>query len=286
MEQLSVAQLPAQALVIRQWIIKMLAASGSGHPGGALGMADVFAALYFAVLKHRPEEPDWPERDYVLLSNGHINPVLYATLALAGYFPTDELLTLRQLGSRLQGHPHRGSLPGIESTSGPLGLGLSQACGLATALRLQGKSNRVFCFLSDGEHDEGQTWEAYLFGAKEKLGNLTVVIDRNRIQIDGTTEQVLPLESLPEKILAFGWQVIEIDGHDFHQILAALLALVPTDEPQPTAIVCNTIPGKGVDFMEHKSEWHGKPPTKEEAQRALEQLTAHPESAQPEEGHE
>lgn len=235
-------------------------------------MADVFACLYFSVLEHKPDWPDWAGRDRVILSNGHINPVLYATLASAGYFPESELLTLRTFGSRLQGHPHRGSLPGIENTSGPLGQGLSQACGLAAALRLQHKKNRVFCFLSDGEHDEGQTWEAYLFGAKEKLTNLTVIIDRNHIQIDGQTESVLPLHSIVEKVMAFGWHVLEIDGHDFDQIHTALMYQPSGEQAAPTAIICRTTPGKGVDFMENKFEWHGKPPSKEEAELALKQL--------------
>lgn len=271
MEKLPVAALPAKAQAIRQWIIMMLVAAGSGHPGGALGMADVFATLYFSVLQHQPKDPGWEDRDRVLLSNGHINPVLYATLAVSGYFPEKELLTLRKFGTRLQGHPHRGSLPGVESTSGPLGQGLSQACGLAAALRLQKKSSRVFCFLSDGEHDEGQTWEAYLFGAKEKLSNLTVIIDRNHIQIDGRTEDVLPLHSLVEKLISFGWNVLEIDGHNFEQIHQALSAQ-PADQVLATAIVCRTTPGKGVDFMENRFEWHGKAPSAEEAESALRQL--------------
>lgn len=271
MEKLPLSALPAKALDIRRWIIRMLTKAGSGHPAGALGMADIFATLYFSVLEHRPAEPDWIGRDRVILSNGHINPVFYTTLALAGYFPEDELLTLRLFGSRLQGHPHRGSLPGVENTSGPIGQGLSQACGLAVALRLQGMTNRVFCLLSDGEHDEGQTWEAYLFGAKEKLSNLTVLIDRNNIQIDGRTEEVLPLDSLVEKLMAFGWHVLEIDGHNFVQIQQALTPRV-NHFGLPTAIVCRTTPGKGVDFMEDKFEWHGKAPTAQEAEQALRSL--------------
>lgn len=268
---MATTQLPEKARHIRQLIISMLMEAKSGHPGGALGMADVFAALYFSVLNHRPDSPDWDERDRVLLSNGHINPVLYATLASTGYFPEAELSTLRKFKSRLQGHPHRGSLPGIESTSGPLGLGLSQACGLAAALRLRNNSARVFCFLSDGEHNEGQTWEAYLFGAKEKLSNLTAIIDRNYIQIDGRTEDVMPLDSLVEKVMSFGWHVLEIDGHNYEQISAALSSSGENRE-LPTAIVCRTIPGKGVDFMENNYEWHGKAPSPEEGGEALRQL--------------
>jgi transketolase len=266
------AELAPLTTSIRRSIITMLAEAGSGHPGGALGMADVFATLYFSVLQHNPLVPDWVGRDRVILSNGHICPVLYAALAEAGYFPKAELLTLRKLGSRLQGHPHRGSLPGVENTSGPLGLGLSQAAGLACSLRLQNKPNHVYCVLSDGEHDEGQTWEAYLFAAKEKLPNLTAIIDRNNIQIDGRTEDVMPLDSLTDKISSFGWQVIEIDGHNFEQIEKALRAKPTTDDPRPIAVVCRTIPGKGVDFMENRFEWHGKAPSKDEARLALEQL--------------
>ena len=272
MSDLPLTDVPEKARLIRRSIITMLAKAGSGHPGGALGMADIFATLYFSVLNHRPTEPNWSERDRVIVSNGHINPVLYATLAFAGYFPESELETLRQFGSRLQGHPHRGALPGIENTSGPLALGLSQACGLAAALRLQKNNAHVYCVLSDGEHDEGQTWEAYLFGAKEKLTNLTAIIDRNYIQIDGRTEDVLPLDNLVEKIMSFGWAVMEIDGHNVEQIEKALLVR-SNESNQPTAIVCKTTPGKGVDFMENRFEWHGKAPSLEEADKALEQLT-------------
>lgn len=271
MEKLPLTSLPEKARHIRQLIISMLVEAKSGHPGGALGMADVFATLYFSVLNHRPDSPGWDERDRVILSNGHINPVLYATLASTGYFPETELSTLRKFKSRLQGHPHRGSLPGIESTSGPLGLGLSQACGVAAALRLHNNPARVFCFLSDGEHNEGQTWEAYLFGAKEKLNNLTAIIDRNYIQIDGRTEDVMPLDSLVEKVMSFGWHVLEIDGHSHEQIFAAL-STSKEDREQPTAVVCRTIPGKGVDFMENNYEWHGKAPSAQEGEDALRQL--------------
>lgn len=262
----------ALAQQIRISIISMLAMAKSGHPAGALGMADVFAVLYAEILHHRPDEPEWPGRDRVLLSNGHICPVLYATLAHTGYFSVDELSSLRQLGSRLQGHPHRGSVTGVENTSGPLGQGLSQACGLAAALRLEQNSARVYCVMSDGEHEEGQTWEAYLFGAKEHLSNLTVLIDRNGIQIDGPTEKVMPLDPLAEKIKAFNWRVEEIDGHDHSAIEAALLASANQTD-QPTAIICRTTPGKGVSFMEGKYEWHGKAPTKEEADLALAELS-------------
>jgi transketolase len=267
----SMQELSDTARSIRISIIKMLEEAKSGHSAGSLGMADVFTTLYFSIAKHNPQNPTWEERDRIILSNGHICPVLYATLAEAGYFPKEELQTLRKLGSRLQGHPHLGSLPGVENTSGPLGQGLSQAAGLAYALKMDHKSNRIYCFTSDGEHEEGQTWEAYLFAAKNNLNNLTVLIDRNNIQIDGYTENIMPLEPLNDKLQAFGWRVLEIDGHNLDAINDAL-NLVKVIQDKPTAIVCKTIPGKGVDFMENLPAWHGKAPNQEEAQKALEQL--------------
>lgn len=267
----SILELEEKARAIRRSIISMLERAGSGHSGGSLGMADVFTALYFAHIRHNPQNPAWNERDYVLLSNGHICPVWYATLAQAGYFPPEELQTLRQYGSRLQGHPHRGSLPGIENSSGPLGQGLSQACGLAYALHMDAKPNRVYCLMSDGEQQEGQNWEAYQFAAKYKLNNLTVLIDRNNIQIDGRTETIMPLEPLADKITSFGWRVLEIDGHNMKAICDAL-HLAKLVQMQPTAIICKTIPGKGVDFMENQYTWHGKAPSSQEAAKALAQL--------------
>lgn len=249
----------------------MLVHAGSGHSAGPLGMTDVFTALYFGVLKHRPHQPQWEGRDYVILSNGHICPVLYATLAEAGYFQRKEVLTLRDFGSRLQGHPHLGSLPGVENTSGPLAQGLSQAAGLALGLRMGRKPNRVYCVTSDGEHQEGQTWEAYMFAAKNRLTNLTVLIDRNNIQIDGHTEDVMPLHSLEAKLQSFGWQVFEVDGHNIEAIIDVLHQAQAIQE-QPTVIVCNTIPGKGVNFMENNYLWHGKPPNAAEAKQALREL--------------
>lgn len=266
----SINKTQALALNIRINIIKMLGQAKSGHPAGALGMADFFAVLYSEVLNHRPKEPLWPHRDRVILSNGHICPVLYSTLALSGYFSEKKLDTLRQLNSPLQGHPHRGSLPGLENTGGPLGQGLSQAVGLAWALRFQNSNSHVYCFLSDGEHDEGQTWEAYLAGAKEKLKNLTVIIDRNHIQIDGQTEQVMPLDPLIDKLHSFGWTCLEIDGHDHKLIYQALLA--GKNDLEPSVIVAKNTPGKGVSFMENKYEWHGKPPSEEEVLLALKEL--------------
>ena len=257
---------------IRQDIITMLLEAKSGHSAGPLGMADVFTVLYFTdAVKHDSKNPEWEERDRVVLSNGHICPVLYATMARAGYFPVEELKTLRKFGSRLQGHPHRESLPGLETSSGPLGSGLSQACGLAYAFKLDSKKNQVYCLMSDGEHDCGQTWEAVMWAGKNKLDNLTAIIDRNNIQIDGFTEDIMPLEPLRDKYEAFGWHVLEIDGNNVREIYDALHQAKAVFE-KPVAIIAHTIPGKGVDFMEFKFEWHGKPPNAEEAQKALHQL--------------
>jgi len=264
-------ELEELANFIRQDIVKMLVAAGSGHSAGPLGMADVFTTLYFHVLNHNPKRPHWADRDRVVLSNGHICPVLYATLARAGYFPLDELKTLRKLNSRLQGHPHRGSLPGIETTSGPLGSGLSQAIGMALAARLDRRKYRVYCLTSDGEHDEGNMWEAVMFAGKNKLNNLTVVVDRNNIQIDGPTEDVMPLEPLRQKYEAFNWHVLEVDGHNIEAIVAACAEAKAIWE-KPTVIIAHTIPGKGVSFMEHDYSWHGKPPKPDEAKAALHEL--------------
>lgn len=267
----SVKQLEEKANLIRQDIIKMLMKAGSGHSAGPLGMADIFTALYFNILKHDPKNPDLPDRDRLILSNGHICPVRYAAMAHAGYFPISELDTLRKLGSRLQGHPHRTSLPGLETTSGPLGSGLSQATGLALAGRIDGAKWRVICLMSDGEQDEGNTWEAVMLAGKNKLHNLTALIDRNNIQIDGFTENIMPLENLRAKYEAFNWHVLEIDGHNFEQIIEAFGEAEAIFE-KPTVIIAHTIPGKGVDFMENKFEWHGKPPNKEESKIALAEL--------------
>lgn len=256
---------------VRRDIIKMLAVAGSGHSAGPLGMADIFTALYFEVMNHEPEDPAWEDRDRLILSNGHICPVRYATMAEAGYFPVEELKTLRKLGTRLQGHPERKKLPGVETTSGPLGSGLAQAAGYAYASRMDKKGFRVFCICSDGEQDEGNTWEAAMFAGKYKLSNLTVIMDRNNIQIDGITEDIMPLEPLDEKYKAFGWNVINIDGHNFEEIVSAIANARSVYE-KPTVIIAHTIPGKGVSFMEKKFEWHGKPPNKEEAKLALKEL--------------
>lgn len=256
-----ITALEEKARDIRATIIEMLVAAGSGHTAGPLGMADIFASLYFHVLKHDPKNPSWEERDRVVLSNGHIVPVQYATMAHAGYFPLEECTTLRKFGSRLQGHPERSRLPGLETTSGPLGSGLSQASGMAYALRMDGKKNRIFCLMSDGEQQEGNTWEAVLFAGKNRLANLTAIMDRNNIQIDGMTEDVMPLEPLAEKYRAFNWHVIEVNGHDVAAIIAALDEAHAIQE-KPTLILAHTIPGKGVPEIEGDYRWHGTPPGK------------------------
>jgi transketolase len=256
---------------IRQSIVKMLHEAKSGHPAGAMGLADVFTALYFNVLNHDPKNPSWDGRDRFILSNGHACPGLYAALAEAGYFPKEELMTLRKLGSRLQGHPHRESLPGIENSSGPLGQGLSIAVGMAIVGKREKKVWRVYCVCSDGEHNEGQIWEAALLASKFKLGNLVAIMDRNLIQIDGFTEDVLPLEPLEEKYKTFGWNVISIDGHNIQQIISACNE-AKTVIDKPTMIIAHTIPGKDISFMEFITEWHGKSPGDKEAITALEDL--------------
>ncbi len=266
-----VEKLKLTANSIREDIIKMLLEAKSGHSAGPLGLADIFTALYFNVLKHDPKNPNWEERDRLVLSCGHTCPVLYTVMAYAGYFDKTELLTLRKLGSRLQGHPHRTALPGLETTSGPLGSGLSQASGMALVGKTDQKSWRVYCVMSDGEQDEGNTWEAVMFAAKYKLDNLTAILDRNNIQIDGHTEDVMPLDSLKAKYEAFGWNAIEIDGHDFNQIIDAY-SQAKELKGKPTLILAKTVPGKGVDFMEGKYEWHGKTPNSEEAKKALYEL--------------
>lgn len=271
MKQLSILELEVKANDIRQDIIKMLVEAGSGHSAGPLGMADIFTAFYFNILNHDPKNPELDERDRVFLSNGHICPVRYAAMARAGYFPVEELMTLRKLGSRLQGHPEREKLPGVETTSGPLGSGLCQAAGYAYASRMDAKKFQVYAFTSDGEHEEGNHWEGVLFCGKYKLSNLTCVVDRNNIQIDGFTEDVMPLEPLADKYKAFGWHVLEVDGHNMEEIIDAVNQAKAIFE-KPTVIIAHTIPGKGVSFMENKFEWHGKPPNKDEAERALEEL--------------
>lgn len=256
-----IREISEKAKAIRITIIEMLVAAGSGHLAGPLGMADIFAALYFRVLKHDPKNPDWPLRDRLMLSNGHIVPVRYAAMAHAGYFPVEECLTLRKFGSRLQGHPERDMLPGLETTSGPLGSGLSQAAGYAYAARMDKKDFRVFCAMSDGEHEEGNTWEAMMFAGKYRLANLTGIMDRNNIQIDGNTEDIMPLEPLRDKYEAFNWHVIEVDGHNIPQFVDACDEAKSIKE-KPTLILAHTTPSKGVPTIENDYRWHGTPPGK------------------------
>lgn len=256
---------------IRETILEMLVAAGSGHTAGPLGMADIFAALYFNILKHDPKNPTWDERDRLFLSNGHIVPVRYSAMAHAGYFPVGECLTLRKFGSRLQGHPERMRLPGLESTSGPLGEGLSQAAGYAYGARMDNKKFHVYCVLSDGEHDAGNIWEAAMFAGNNKLSNLTAIIDRNNIQITGMTEQIMPLEGLRAKYEAFNWHVLEVDGHNIAEFVAATEQAKAIYE-KPTVIITHTIPGKGIKEIEFDYTWHGKPPKKEEAEKFLHEL--------------
>ncbi|OGF64911.1 transketolase [Candidatus Giovannonibacteria bacterium RIFCSPHIGHO2_02_42_15] len=256
---------------IRKSIIEMLVEAGSGHTAGPLGMADIFTAFYFHILNHDPKKPDLPERDRLVLSNGHICPVQYATLSHAGYFPIEELKTLRKFGSRLQGHPHRGTLPGIEISSGPLGSGLGQAAGIAYAARMDKNKFRTYCFMGDGELDCGIIWESAMFIGKNRLSNLTGIIDRNNIQIDGMTEDIMPLESLRAKFEAFNWHVLEIDGHNFEEIVNAVEGARAIYE-KPTIIIAHTIPGKGISEIEFDYKWHGISPNKEQAEKFLSEL--------------
>lgn len=256
----TIEQLQKKANDIRIDIIKMLEHAGSGHSAGPLGLADIFTALYFRILKNDPKNPDWDQRDILLLSNGHCVPVRYATMAHAGYFDKKELMTLRQLGSRLQGHPERTKLPGMETTSGPLGCGLSQAAGMALAMRMDNIHNRwVYVVMGDGEQDEGNVWEAAMLAAKYKLNNIIAITDRNNIQIDGPTEQVMPLEDFKAKWEAFGWHVIDINGNDIEAVIDAC-EMGKAIVEKPVMIIAHTIPGKGVKFMEYDFHWHGNPP--------------------------
>jgi transketolase len=266
-----VRHLEAKAADIRETIINMLVAAGSGHTAGPLGMADIFAAFYFYILRHDPKNPGWGERDRLILSNGHIVPVRYAAMAHAGYFPVAETLTLRKFGSRLQGHPERERLPGLETTSGPLGSGLSQAAGVAYGARMDDKKIRIYCCLSDGEHDTGNIWEGAMFAGANKLSNLTAVVDRNNIQINGMTEDVMPLEGLRAKYEAFNWHVLEVDGHNIEQFIEAIDQAKAIYE-KPTVIIAHTIPGKGIKEIEFDYRWHGKPPNAEEAKKFLHEL--------------
>lgn len=264
-------ELKSHANTIRKNIISMLAEAGTGHTAGSLDIVEILVSLYFHTLKHDPQNPKLDERDRFILSAGHLVPALYAVLAEAGYFPIEELMTLRKLNSRLQGHPHNRSLSIIETSTGPLGQGISVAVGMALAAKMDKKSHRVYCLISDGEHDEGQVWEALMFAAKQKLNNLTVIIDRNNIQIDGATEDIIPLEPLKDKYLSFNWDVSEVDGHSTDSLIGAFDQASSSLE-KPTAIIANTIPGKGVDFIERDYHWHGRVPTKSEAILAIQKL--------------
>jgi len=266
-----IQELEARARAIRETVLTMLVEAKSGHTAGPLGLADIFAAFYFHILKHDPYDPEWEGRDRLVQSNGHTVPVRYAAMAHAGYFPLSECLTLRKFGSRLQGHPERLRLPGLETTSGPLGEGLSQAAGMALALRMDGKKNRVYCVMSDGEQQEGNTWEAAMFAGKYRLAGLTAIMDRNNIQIDGMTEDVMPLEPLRQKYEAFNWHVLETNGNDVAAFVAAVEEAQAIYE-KPTLIIAHTIPGKGVPEIEFDYRWHGKPPSPEEAKRFLKEL--------------
>ena len=268
-----VKTLEKKANEIRRDLIEMLVRAGSGHSAGPLGMADIFTALYFHILKHDPKNPMWEERDRLILSNGHIAPVRYVAMAHAGYFPKSWLKTLRQIDSYLEGHPSYQKIPALETSSGPLGEGLSQACGFALAAKMDKKKHYIYCLMSDGEHDEGMTWEAVMFAAKYKLDNLTVIIDRNNIQIDGFTENVMPLEPLREKYEAFNWEVLEMNAHDMRDIVKTAEEAKGVHQ-RPTFIIAHTIPGKGVYFRENDYNWHGIPPNKTQAADALEQLGA------------
>jgi len=266
-----VKELEIMANKIRQSIIEMLVTAGSGHTAGPLGMADIFTALYFHILKHDPKNPDWPERDRLILSNGHICPVRYAAMAYAGYFPIEELKTLRKFGSRLQGHPERTMLPGLETTSGPLGSGLGEAAGIAYGAKMDNKKFRIYCAMSDAEHQAGNLWESAMFAGNNKLSNLTGIIDRNNIQINGFTENVMPLEPLKEKYEAFNWHVLEVDGHNIEEFVDAVEEAKAIFE-KPTIIIAHTIPGKGIPETEFDFKWHGIPPKPEEGEKFLKEL--------------
>lgn len=268
-----IKELEIKANNIRRSIIEMLLEAKSGHTAGPLGMADIFTLFYFHILKHNPKDPFWEERDRLILSNGHICPVLYSAMAHSGYFPIEELKTLRKLGSHLQGHPHREYMPWLENSSGPLGSGLSQAVGMALADKIdkKDKDRFIYCFMSDGELDEGNSWEAIMLAGKNKLDNLITLVDRNNIQIDGYTENIMPLEPLRDKWQSFNWNVIEVDGHDF-KFLNKVIEEAQENKNKPSVIILHTIPGKGVKEFERDYKWHGMAPNKEQAEMALNEL--------------
>ena len=266
-----VCELEVKANEIRQTTIEMLSEAGSGHTAGPLGMADIFTAFYFHILKHDPKKPRMEGRDRLILSNGHITPVRYAAMAHAGYFSIDEAKTLRKLGSRMQGHPELEKIPAVETTSGPLGSGLGQAAGMAYGARMDGEKFRIYCLMSDAEHQAGNLWESAMFAGANKLSNITGVIDRNNIQINGMTEDVMPIEPLREKYEAFGWHVIDVDGHNIEAFCDAVEESKAIYE-KPTVIIAHTIPGKGIEDIEFDYTWHGKPPSEGEAEKFLKEL--------------
>ncbi|MBQ7621530.1 MAG: transketolase [Candidatus Methanomethylophilaceae archaeon] len=273
MADYTVSDLENIANKLRLHVVEMTYAARSGHPGGSLSAADMIAALYFKFMKHDPSNPSWDERDRFVLSKGHVAPVLYAALAEAGYFPVEDLLTLRKMGSKLQGHPVRGKVPGVEMSTGSLGQGLSMACGIALAGKMDGKDYKTICMLGDGELQEGQNWEAAMFARQAGLTNLIAIVDRNRLQITGDTEGAVGLEPLPEKWKSFGWNVIIIDGHNMRQILEALDKAAAA-KARPTVIIMKTVKGKGVSFMENNAGFHGKACNDEEQAKAVEELKA------------
>ncbi len=287
LQKIGLKQLKLKANDIRQDAIRMVTAAQSGHPGAPLGLADIFSCLYFSILKHDPKNPGWKERDRLILSNGHACAVRYAAMAESGYFPKEELLTFRKINSRLQGHPSRLDLPGLESSNASLGQGLGIGAGMALAARLDGRKNLVYVCLGDGECEEGSVWESAVFAAKYKLNGMIAFVDRNVKQIDGDTEDVMPLEPFADKWTAHGWVVIEADGHDYSQIFDAFAKAKKNaasasagkgggdgegKQGKPTVIIFRTVMGKGVSFMEDKNEWHGKPPSPEQGEAALKEL--------------
>ena len=270
-QDLSIGELEKMAKRLRRYVITMIATAGSGHPGGSLSAADIVTTLYFKIMRHDPKNPQWPDRDRFILSKGHAAPVLYAALAESGYFPIEELSTLRKLDSRLQGHTDRTLTPGVEMSSGSLGQGLSFGIGVALASRLDGRHYQTYVLLGDGECDEGQIWEAAMFAAHLKVDNLTAIVDKNELQLDGRTCDIMNLQPLADKWCAFNWHVLEINGHDIKQIVQAVKKANKI-KGKPTVIIAHTIKGKGVSFMENNVDFHGKAPTPEEAARALKEL--------------
>lgn len=270
-ERMDSKELQRMANKLRLHVVEMTYAANSGHPGGSLSAADIISALYFKVMRHDPKNPNWEDRDRFILSKGHVAPVLYAALAESGYFPVEDLITLRQLGSKLQGHPVRGKVPGVEMSTGSLGQGLSMSCGIALAGKMDGKDYKIYCMLGDGELQSGQNWEAAMFAANYKLNNLIAIVDRNRLQICGDTEEVMSLEPLVDKWMAFGWDVIETDGHDIDKVVAAFEE-AKADRDSPVVIIFNTVKGKGVSFMENNPGFHGKACNATEYKQAVEEL--------------